>query len=59
MDVEAVGRVDADGNMRCVVHPKYMGEKKPRVTCERCWQMFFGIKDECVNCGCFANECED
>lgn len=50
--------VDRHGDMRCKDHPKYraMGGRKPENACERCWQMFFGIPDLCINCGCQANE---
>jgi hypothetical protein len=36
----------------CSKHPKYRGLSKPRSTCERCWQIWFGICDYCVNSGC-------
>ena len=38
--------------MTCKQHPTYKGFRKPRVACEECWAIYFGISETCRNCGC-------
>jgi hypothetical protein len=37
---------------KCKKHPRYRGLLKPRVACEVCWLIFFGICETCEHCGC-------
>jgi hypothetical protein len=52
------GSEGAIAHTRCPAHPKYDARKEPTVACARCWQLYFGISDSCINCGCQQNECE-
>lgn len=36
----------------CKTHPKYKGIKAPSVPCEPCWAYWFGMSEQCINCGC-------
>ena len=29
--------------LRCKQHPTYKGKRKPRLACEECWAIYFGI----------------
>lgn len=37
---------------KCGMHPTYAGLARPKVLCEQCWQIWFGMSKTCVNCGC-------
>lgn len=45
--------------MTCPKHPRYRGLRRPRVLCRVCWQIFLGMCETCVNCGCQQNEVEE
>lgn len=42
----------------CKDHPTYKGLDKPRVLCEACWHIWFGISSTCRAAGCQQAELE-
>lgn len=50
---------EARRRKRCETHQGYRGIGKPRHACEQCWQIYFGLNEACINCGCQQNEVDE